>query len=54
MEEMVMWQRERYIDPAIWNILRTKINPALIPAPSVLEKQILPQLQYLVNKFICP
>ena len=53
MKEMVAWLNEGYIDPGIWDYLRTKTNPALIPAPSVLENQFLPQLQYPVNKLIC-
>ena len=53
VEEMVVWQRERYLDAGIWDHLHGKINPALMPASSVLEKRILPQLQYTVNKIIC-
>ena len=38
MEEMVEWHREGYIDPAVWEkLIRNKVNPALMPAPSVLE-----------------
>ena len=41
MEEMIVWQKERYLDPEIWDHLISRINPALWPAPSVLQEQIL-------------
>ena len=53
MEEMIVWQRERCLDPGIWDHLRAKINPTLMPAPSFVQQGILPQLQYQVNKIIC-
>ena len=37
MEAMVAWHHERYLDPEVWNRLPEKINPALMPAPSVLQ-----------------
>ena len=53
MEEMIVWQKERYIDPGIWDRLLEKINPSLMPAPSILQQGFWPQLQYPVNKIIC-
>ena len=29
--------RERYLDPGVWDVLRPKINPTLMPAPSILH-----------------
>ena len=38
MEAMVEWHREGYIDPAVWEkLIRNKVNPAVMPAPSVLQ-----------------
>ena len=38
MEAMVDWHREGYIDPTVWEkLIRNKVNPAVIPAPSVLQ-----------------
>ena len=38
MEEMVEWHREGYVDPAIWEkLIPDKVDPALMPAPSVLQ-----------------
>ena len=38
MEAMVQWHREGYIDPGVWEkLIRNKVNPALILAPSVLQ-----------------
>ena len=43
MEAMVEWHREGYIDPAVWEkLIRNKVNPAVIPAPSVLQSLPLP------------
>ena len=43
MEGMVEWHREGYIDPAVWEkLIRNKVNPALMPAPSVLQSLPLP------------
>ena len=37
-EAMVKWHREGYIDPAVWEkLIRNKVNPAVMPAPSVLQ-----------------
>ena len=37
IEAMVEWHREGYIDPAVWEkLIRSKVNPAVMPAPSVL------------------
>ena len=37
MEAMVTWHNERYLDPEVWDNLRDKVNPTLMPAPSVLN-----------------
>ena len=38
MEAMVEWHRGRLIDPAVWEkLIRNKVNPALMPPPSVLQ-----------------
>ena len=38
MEAMVKWHQERYIDPTVWEkVIRNKLNPAVMPAPSVLQ-----------------
>ena len=38
LEAMVEWHREEYVDPAVWEkLIRNKVNPALMPAPSVLQ-----------------
>ena len=38
MKAMVEWHQERYLDPAVWEkFIRNKVNPAVMPAPSVLQ-----------------
>ena len=37
VESMVQWQQGRCLDPGVWNHLRPRMNPRLIPAPSVLH-----------------
>ena len=37
VEAMVEWHREGYIDPAVWEYIRSKMNPTLMPSPSVLQ-----------------
>ena len=38
MKAMVEWHQERYLDPAVWEkLIRNKVNPAVMPAPSVLQ-----------------
>ena len=37
MESMVEWQQGRYLDPGVWDHLRPRLNPRLMPAASVLQ-----------------
>ena len=37
VESMVEWQQGRCLDPGVWNHLRTRLNPRLMPAPSFLQ-----------------
>ena len=38
MEAMTDWHREGYVDPAVWEkLICNKVNPTLMPAPSVLQ-----------------
>lgn len=37
VEEMVEWQKNGFLDPEVWEFLRPKMNPALMPEPSVLQ-----------------
>ena len=38
MEAMVEWDREGYIDRAVWKkLIRNKVNPSLMPELSVLQ-----------------
>ena len=51
MEAMVTWHKEGYLDPEVWDNLCDKVNPSLMPAPSVLniEKRKHCQLHYQVR-----
>ena len=40
VKEMIVWQKGRYLDPEIWDHLCSRINPALMQEPSVLQEQI--------------
>ena len=31
MTEMVAWQQNRYLDPGVWQLFKSKINPAALP-----------------------
>ena len=52
MEAMVEWYHERYLDPRVWDELRPKLHPILIPESSTLElshnEPPPPALEYLV------
>ena len=37
VESMVDWQQGRYLDSGVWNYLRPRLNPRLMPAPSVIH-----------------
>ena len=36
LDKMVSWQQEQYLDPGVWDQLRTKVCPEILPVPSVL------------------
>ena len=38
VESMLEWHHEGYMDPGVWEALRPLVNPALMPAPSVLQR----------------
>ena len=57
MEDLVTWQRAGCLDPRVWDeFLRLRINPTLMPAPSVLQLPPPPtdplQIEFLVNKLV--
>ena len=37
VESMVEWQQGRCLDPGVWNHIRPRLNPRLMPAPSVVQ-----------------
>ena len=37
VESMVQWQQGRCLDLRVWNRLRPRLNPRLMPAPSVIQ-----------------
>ena len=39
---MISWQQEEYLDPGIWNHLKSTICPEILPAPTVLPVPSLP------------
>ena len=43
MEKMFEWHKVGYIDPAVWEqLIRHKVNPALMPSPAALQSLPLP------------
>ena len=53
---MVAWQRNRYLDPGIWEHFQSRINPAVLP-DDISALQLAPPtgqsavLSYMVNVF---
>ena len=37
MESMVQWQQGRCLDPGVWNQLRPRLNPRLMPAQALIQ-----------------
>ena len=61
VESMVQWQQGRTLDPGVWNHLRPKMNPRLMPSPSVpplrppaKRKSVDIDLEYSVSVRISP
>ena len=52
VEALIEWHHEKYLDPGIWDRLRAKLRPTLLPEPSDLEPchpELPPPLEYLVR-----
>ena len=37
VKSMVEWQQGRCLDPGVWNHLRTRLNPRLLPAQVLIQ-----------------
>ena len=55
--QMVAWQRNRYLDPGVWEHFRSRINPEVLP-DDISALQLAPPtgqsavLSYMVNIFV--
>ena len=53
VKALIEWHHEKYLDQGVWDHLRTKLHPILLPEPSDLElchpELPPPPLEYLVR-----